>query len=259
MEAGQADLYREVAARGAWQPADLERLKPFFKGRPWPLAPRRLEAILHAWAQSADFGRLLLPALQVYHQVFFHEEEQRIRPALKEALQHARDLSQRLPLADLLEELSQGVRFSPQQLDTPQVILAPSYWSTPLLFYGRVNETSRLFLFGARPASASLVPGEVVPDSLLNSLKALSDATRLRILRYLIAAPQTPAQLSRRLRLRAPTVVHHLSELRLAGLVQLTIDIPERKKGERRYAVRKEAVEQLCALLQDFLSQPDAA
>jgi DNA-binding transcriptional ArsR family regulator len=66
----------------------------------------------------------------------------------------------------------------------------------------------------------------------------------------------TPSQLARRLRLRAPTVVHHLSELRLAGLVHLTVDAPE-KKSERRYAARLEAVDQLYETLGTFLTQED--
>ena len=79
-------------------------------------------------------------------------------------------------------------------------------------------------LFGARPAEVALVPGEVVPDAMLRALKALSDPTRLLILRYLSDQPQTPSQLARRLRLRPPTVIHHLSALRLAGLVYISLD-----------------------------------
>ena len=70
----------------------------------------------------------------------------------------------------------------------------------------------------------SLVPGELVPDALYQPLKALADPTRLRILRYLSDEPLTPAALARRLRLRSPTVIHHLDALRLARLVILTLE-----------------------------------
>jgi DNA-binding transcriptional ArsR family regulator len=133
--------------------------------------------------------------------------------------------------------------------DVPELVLAPSYWSTPLVFLGKVNPERSILLFGARPANASLIPGEVVPDALLRVLKAMADPTRLRILRYLVCEQLTPAEISRRLRLRAPTVTHHLSELRLAGLVHITFE----EHAERRYTARMEGVLGLNELLDEFL------
>ena len=106
--------------------------------------------------------------------------------------------------------------------------------------------------FGARPADASLVPGDVVPDALFQALKAMADPTRLRILRYLSAEPLTPAELSRRLRLRAPTVIHHLHALRLARLVHLELSEQE---GSKKYAARREAVTSAFHILEDFLDR----
>ena len=91
-----------------------------------------------------------------------------------------------------------------------------------------LDEETALFVYGARPADMSLVPGELVPDALYQALKALADPTRLRILRYLSDEPLAPAQLARRLRLRPPTVIHHLDALRLARLVIVTL-APEGK------------------------------
>jgi DNA-binding transcriptional ArsR family regulator len=68
-------------------------------------------------------------------------------------------------------------------------------------------------------------------------------------LRYLNEEQLTPAQLSRRLRLRAPTVIHHLSALRLAGLVHLIMD----NEGEKRYAARLEAVPGIFTSLGKYL------
>jgi DNA-binding transcriptional ArsR family regulator len=107
-----------------------------------------------------------------------------------------------------------------------------------------------LVLFGARPADTALVPGEQIPEAMLQALKALADPTRLRILRYLAQESLTPSQLSRRLRLRAPTVIHHLNALRLAGLVHLTVA----DEAERRYTVRLEALEATYDALETFLS-----
>jgi DNA-binding transcriptional ArsR family regulator len=52
--------------------------------------------------------------------------------------------------------------------------------------------------------------------------------------------------------LRAPTVIHHLNALRLAGLVHLTVE----PGGDKRYAMRTEMVKDTCDNLQDFLLKP---
>ena len=87
-----------------------------------------------------------------------------------------------------------------------------------------MDESRELLVFGARPKNMSLIPGEVVPDMLVRSLKTLSDPTRLRILQHLTIRPMTPAQLARHLRLRPPTITHHIKALRLAGMIRITKD-----------------------------------
>ena len=183
--------------------------------------------------------------------VFFEEEEHRIHSALERALAHAQRLAGQLPLVDLLEELSQGLRLS-EPIKSSAIVLAPSYWCTPLVFMGETAARQDIWLFGARLPTESLVPGEVVPDTLLRELDALSDPTRLRILQYLSAEPLAPAQLARRLRLRTPTVTHHLQTLRLAGLVHITLGTG---KEPRTYATRSGAVAALFASLEGFLSR----
>jgi DNA-binding transcriptional ArsR family regulator len=249
---------RGVAARGAWDADDQAAIRAFYQTRSeqsWKKAPslQELTTFLNWWSHPAEFGERFLQALRVYHEVFFAEEEKRIRPALQAALERAQELAGQMPLPDLLEELSQGVRFD-QPLDVTEVVLAPSYWCTPLIYYETVSPDRQLFLFGARPPDASLVPGELVPDALLQALKALSDPTRLRILHYLSAEALTPAELARRLRLRAPTVTHHLKALRLAGLVQLSVSSLE-DKGRDCYATRPEAIAAAFAALQHYLAQ----
>jgi DNA-binding transcriptional ArsR family regulator len=188
--------------------------------------------------------------LRVYYEVFFAEEEIRICPALEKAIKRSQELAKRLDIMELLGEISEGVHFT-GHLGVSEIILIPSFWSTPLVVDMRISPDVMLFLFGARPPDASLVPGEVVPDALFRSLKALADPTRLRILRYLTAEPLTPAHLARRLRLRAPTVIHHLGALRLAGLVHLMVG-PDRKV---HYTARREAVNVIFKALKEFLEK----
>jgi DNA-binding transcriptional ArsR family regulator len=246
----------DVSTRRAWDEGDLEVLRAAYQcsEEKKPPSAKELASILGWWARAEEFGQRYLEALHAYHEVFFAEEEKRIRPALQDALARAQDLAGRMALPELLEELSQGLRFV-ELPDVSEWVLVPSYWSTPLVLFDKVSAERVIWVFGARPANASLVPGEAVPDSMLRGLKALSDPTRLRILHYLAQEPLTPAELSRRLRLRAPTVTHHLKLLRLAGLVQLTLG---EGKEERRYAARPEAIQATFASLEGFLEPDDA-
>lgn len=252
----QAETLKGVAARRAWDEKDLKVLRTHYrckKKEKSPPSSKELTNVLDWWSRPEEFGERYLQALRAYHEVFFTEEERRIRPALQKALAQAQELSERLALPDLLEELSQGVRFD-ELPEVAELVLAPSYWGTPLIFFGEADAERQVWLFGARPPEASLVPGEAVPDALLRALKALSDPTRLRILHYLTEEPLSSTQLARRLRLRTPTVTHHLKTLRLAGLVQLTIGMGEGKEV-KHYAARSEAVSAAFAALKGFLEK----
>lgn len=247
-----ADMLRNVATREAWDEGEREILRAAYQaGESKSPSEKELKTMLGWWARAREFGERYLDALRTYQQVFFAEEERRIGPALQEGLARAQALAEQWELRELLEELSQGLRLI-QLPEEAELVLAPSFWCTPLVVFGKADKDRALWLFGARPPDASLVPGEVVPEAMLRSLKALSDPTRLRILNYLSQEPHAPAQLARRLRLRAPTVTHHLKALRLAGLVQLTVG---KGQEDRRYAARSEAIAATFASLKRFLER----
>ncbi len=246
-------IFVAVAKRGTWDKQDIQAVRELLvKYHKDPDQIDRLieslPAFLDWWKRPEDFGDLYLSALQAYYQVFFAEEEKRIGAYLQDALERAQRLAGQLPLAELLVELSQGVDLK-DEMDTAELLLAPVYWSTPLILWDKISPQSTMILFGARPADAALIPGEVIPEGSLRVLKALADPTRLKILRYLRDERLTPAQLARRLRLRAPTVIHHLKTLRLAGLVRVALD----SDGNKLYAARLEAFDNTFANLGEFL------
>jgi len=218
---------------------DLNVLRTIFQQRTTPIKTRDVRKMADVFLNPAEFGDKLLNVFRGYYQVFFAEEEERILPALKEGLSQAKNLAKDLPIAQLLEQLSHGVKI--ENLDTYQkVILSPSYWSSPLNFFNPTQADEMLVVFGCRQDTQNLIPGEYVPESLVTELKALADPTRLRILHYLSQGNSTPSSLARRLRLRAPTVIHHLNLLRLAGLVKVTIS----SSGERRYSLHPAGIDE---------------
>jgi DNA-binding transcriptional ArsR family regulator len=262
-------LLSSVAKQGSWNEADFEALRSLsLKKKMYYAASstEELQHVLETWSQAEAFGERLLVALRNYHAVFFKEEEQRIAPKLIRALEHAQARSKSLSTLVFLEEISQGIRYE----DMPRIeelTLVPSYWVSPFIQIHSMDGNRRLWTFGARPASDSLVPGEPVPDALRVSLKALADPTRLRILRYLRQDPLTMAELTKRLRLRMPTVIHHLSALRLAGLVSIHVETvaaihgKDKAKGHRqKYGVRTEGLDAALSALKGFIeSDPELA
>lgn len=255
---GYNAIFRRVAEQKRWQADDQKALmaildKVFANRQSAQEKKRRNEALsreLDWWTRPDEFGERFLQAVQLYYEVFFAEDELRLEPVLREAQERAQELAENLPFFDLLEELSQGVHLD-QPWPEEEVVLTPTFWGSPLLYFAEVTPQRRLIAYGGRPATASIVPGEVIPDALFQALKALADPTRLRILRYLMQEPLVPAELARRLRLRPPTVIHHLHTLRLAQLVQLRLS----EQG-RQYAVRPDSIRATFGALGNFLEKP---
>jgi len=239
-------IWLRITEAHRWKKSDLTALQKAMHGKGEHFNEKAFPKLLDWLARPAELGEALVTALQAYYQVFFAEEERRIQPVLQSGLERARKRSEGMRLADLLVDLSQGVHFEDVQAE--KLILVPAYWTTPLVILEKISPTESLFLFGARPATMSALPGELVPDRLLRSLKALADSTRLKILYDISQEEVTPSQLSRRLHLRAPTVTHHLNELRLAGLVNLTF-----RGQEKLYRARLEAIEEAFHSLKQFL------
>lgn len=221
--------------------------KNYAMGDP-PLSEDIRNRLARAWEDPAAFGDAFKLMLNSFYEHFFAEEEVRIQPVLDEALSKAQEQAKLQPLAQLLESLSQGVKLE-KVFTQPKIILVPSYWSSPLIIYRAINTDQVLMLFGCRPEDQTLIPGEAVPDQILATLKALADPTRLQMLRYLSIEPLSASALSRKLRLRPPTVTHHLQQLRLAGLVQIFLE-PE---GEKKYTLRQEALLFAQTLLQNYI------
>jgi DNA-binding transcriptional ArsR family regulator len=245
----------KISQQQSWDDEDYQTLlKTMCQEEKPGQNPESIKVFLDLLAKPAQLGDAYLAALQAFYQVFFVEEEKRIAPILQAGLEHAIQLSHTVELQELLTELSRGVHVQP--FGDGDVVLVPAYWSTPLLMHADIQKDERntyIFVFGVRPDNMSIIPGEIVPEGLLRTLKALADPTRLKIIHYLSREELMPSELARRLHLRAPTVTHHLAELRLAGLVNL-----ELSGQEKRYTARREALPALLETLETFLDN-DAA
>lgn len=239
-------ILTRVASEGKWTSADADFFAKVFSQK--RLIKRdAIERCLDWWGRPEELGEGYLSALQSYYQAFFEEEEKRVEPVLRVGLEQAQKMASTMSIEELFLELSKGLHLG-GEFNTRKFIIAPAFWSTPLVIFEKIDNDTMFMLFGARPSSMSVVPGETVPDALIRSLKALADPTRLKILYYLSSESLTPSEIARKLKLRPPTVTHHLSELRLASLVEFSIN-----HDDKRYTVRKQALESIFGNLQAFL------
>jgi DNA-binding transcriptional ArsR family regulator len=238
-----------IAQRGAWTAQEYEALGNSFQRTGRKIKASGLENALNLWTKLDSSGERLLSALEEYHSAFFAEEETRLRPALEAGLAHSKEQAGRLSVEALVEELSHGVHFEGLSA-ARELTLVPSYWSTPFIFHGGTGAGKMLIVFGCRPEFQSVAPGADA-DLLVSALKSLSDPTRLRILRFLSEKACTPTELAHLLRLRPPTVVHHLRLLRLAKLV--TVHVGE--NNEKCYAARLESLEDIFTSTRDFIQK----
>lgn len=244
-----ADILLRVANKRKWKAEDAEFFLNYFQKRNNKLKVDAIENILTWWSKPEEFGEAYLSAMQAYYQAFFEEEEKRVAPVLQAGLENAKSLSAKLSFDDLFLELSQGVQMT-DEFQASKFVIAPAFWITPLIFFERLDKDTMLLMFGARPADMSVIPGETVPDSLVRSLKALADPTRLKILFYLSKESLTPSEIARKLQLRPPTVTHHLKELRLASLVEFSIE-----DENNCYTVRQQALKAVYNQLNAFLEK----
>jgi len=251
------ELLAEVSRRGGWDDALLEEYLDLWRSQdedklviPGPISAKRVEKVFRVYADPHTFGEQYLDSLQTYYEAFFLEEEKRIGLKLEKALQNAQKTAEQIGVEEYLR-----LHGGKLELDTlrpnDRVVLVPSYWCSRGALHSDLEQDQHLILFGARPEEESLVPGEIVPEDLIRRLKAMTDPTRMRILRYLLQEQLTPAELARRLRLRAPTVTHHLHTLKSAGMVQFA----KKGKNEHLYYAKMESIKSTYTLLKDFLEQ----
>lgn len=240
-------ILETISGRGSWTPDErVEVMANYGHG----ITPdvRGFDNLLQAWLSLEELGERYLDALQEYYDSFFAEEELRIRPAIVTGLENAKFLAENHAPASLVEYLSRGVRLeNPETIHT--LTLFPSWWVAPLAFLIHPGRGRALMAFAVRTELHSGSVGAEAPEVLVTALKALGDPIRLRILKYLAAEHLSPSELARRLRLRPPTVIHHLRLLRFAGLVQVIVS----EKMEKRYAARAEALHPIINSLKEFL------
>lgn len=146
----------------------------------------------------------------------------------------------------LLLRWGKGMRVPLRQLE--RILFVPSAFCPRRLMFYRLGPVQ---IFFYTPLADEPEPSGEPPESLILGFSALSDATRLSLLR-LIARERLPAQeMARRLGLNESTVSRHLRLLVEAGLVGR-----ERQEGKFViYTLQPERIDELAAVVKAFLGR----
>jgi DNA-binding transcriptional ArsR family regulator len=146
-----------------------------------------------------------------------------------------------------VEAATCGVRFVPQP-GPELVLLVPQYHFRPW----NVFQDYRGLRVIQYPADAlPAMPGEP-PPGLLRLTRALSDESRLRILRFLAMGSRSFTDVVQFMGLAKSTVHHHMVVLRAAGLVRVH---DSGEKATTAYSLRPGAVDQVRDMLRAYLPQ----
>jgi DNA-binding transcriptional ArsR family regulator len=214
--------------------ATYEALAPHVP-EPGPQLPRDFVA----WR---DF---VLDMLGVWQSAYFRH----VDPDILDGLRREADaLRSRINETDrpehLLQQVTNGIVVE-ASAELHRVTLVPQYHHRPYNHH-TVLQGGPLILY---PFDAIPSPPDLPPPSLIRLTHALSDDSRLRILRFLARGPCTLTEAARFAGLSQPTVHHHLTQLRAAGLVRVHFAL----SGPSRYSLRPHALEQLSTQLGAYL------
>jgi DNA-binding transcriptional ArsR family regulator len=194
--------------------------------------------------EAAEAKELLRRAVRGWSEAVLAPVEDETSRALSRSARAARALTERLPLEDLVDSVTRGIRYAPEP-GIERVLLVPHVVSRPWSIFTESGAT-KIVCYGV---DETLVTGDTPPDPLVAAYKALGDETRLRILRRLADGPATLQELTELLGLAKSTVHGHLLVLRTAGLVLTDMS---KKAG---YTLRRETLAESAALLESYLGE----
>ncbi|MET1232217.1 MAG: helix-turn-helix domain-containing protein [Candidatus Limnocylindrales bacterium] len=152
--------------------------------------------------------------------VRFEMVEERVSRIIERDLELRASDRRTLAPPELIERTTGGVRWL-GEAGVTRVVMSPSYFARPFNYlYAGLDW--RLFAYPA--ADEALDRGDAMspPPSLIRLHRALGDESRLRILRLLRDRDMYLTELAQQLEVSKPTMKHHLTQLRVAGLVTVT-------------------------------------
>ncbi|MBT2287905.1 helix-turn-helix transcriptional regulator [Paenibacillus albidus] len=185
-----------------------------------------------------------IPLLRLWHEQYFRHVEQKILPLLIEDASEKKMLESKMEKVALIEYASGGVVIEDlPNLET--IVLLPTVHNRPINTYC-FYKTMVIIQY---PVDVPLDDEDEPPTVLLRMTKALSDPTRLRLLRYVAHEPKTLWEMQSELNQSREMLMHHLMILRVAGLLRIHLQ----GENNERFSIRPDGASELQLFLESYI------
>lgn len=184
------------------------------------------------------------PLLRMWYEHYFRHVEHTILPLLIEDASEKKMLESKMDMVPLIEYASGGVVIE----DIPElktIVLLPTVHNRPINTYCFYKN----LMLVQYPVDVPSENEEEPPTVLLRLTQALSDPTRLRLLRFVAGEPKTLWEMQSELNQSREMLMHHLLSLRVAGLLRVHL----RGEGTERYSIRPDGAAELQMFLESYI------
>lgn len=183
--------------------------------------------------------------LSAWNEQYFRHLDPAILEGLEADADSKRALARLTTPDDLIEIATNGVSLLKSD-GVEVVLLVPQYHYRPWNLYADFRGTR----FYQYPADALPTPPGEPPPDLVRAARALSDPSRLRILRHLGEGPRSFTELVQLTGLSKSTVHHHTVILRAARLIRVI----DAGAGPDTYTLRTDLVDELSSRFSTYLT-----
>lgn len=195
--------------------------------------------------KPAETAALIADTIEAFERDVFRGGAE-IAEILDRDANHKRQMARSMAPNQLVEVATNGVTFT-MLAEVDGIVLIPSIVLRPWV---TVTESERRRVFCYPVAEEHMIADPDAPPSYLVAVyRALGDERRLRLLRILSEGPAGLAEITERMDQAKSTVHHHLSILRQAGLVRITVG------EDKEYSLRRDAVPEVGRMLAGFLNE----
>ncbi|MHA0855247.1 ArsR/SmtB family transcription factor [Paenibacillus sp. CMAA1364] len=185
-----------------------------------------------------------VPLLHLWYEHYFKTIEQDIIPLLEEDALEKKSLLNKMDPEQLIEYASGGLVVEDLQ-DLKTVVLFPTVHNRPINTY--CFYTGILLI--QYPVDVPEENEEIPPTCLTRMTHALTDQTRLRLLRYITNQPKSLTEMHIDLDQPMETLKHHLMILRVAGFLRIHID----DHNNEKFSIRTDGVAELRMFLESYI------
>ncbi|ASA21871.1 ArsR/SmtB family transcription factor [Paenibacillus donghaensis] len=185
-----------------------------------------------------------IPLLRLWHEHYFRRVEHKILPLLIEDASEKKMLESKMAPMALIEYASGGVVIEDIP-DLRTIVLLPTYHNRPINTYCFY----KTLMIVQYPVDVPMEDEAEPPTVLLRMTKALSDPTRLRLLRYVAREPKTLWEMQSDLGQSSEMLMHHLLMLRVAGLLRIHL----RGDSDERFSIRPDGASELQMFLESYI------